>query len=151
MRNKGYYGEISLYTESPQVKEVICQENCHVCESSKQLENTKDLDCEWQTITGKFFMVSGANISCACSRSPKGIAPYSHLGDGMVHLVLVKHTTILNNLKLLLRLSSAHATVEDLPFVETFRAREFSFRAVREYGRWNCDGEVQQQSNIRAK
>lgn len=150
MRNKGYQGEIAIYSESEGIEEITCREKCERCELNKKTECDK-LGCKWQTLSGKFFMVSGANISCACSRSPKGIAPYSHLGDGMVHLVLVKHTTILNNLRLLLRLSSADSTVEDLPFVETVSAREFCFRAVGGNSRWNCDGEVQHQTNIRAK
>ncbi|XP_018571310.1 ceramide kinase isoform X2 [Anoplophora glabripennis] len=150
VRNKGYQGEIAVYSESESVEETTCRENCERCELNKKTECDK-LGCKWQTLSGKFFMVSGANISCACSRSPKGIAPYSHLGDGMVHLVLVKHTTVLNNLRLLLRLSSADSTVEDLPFVETVSAREFCFRAVGGHSRWNCDGEVQHQTNIRAK
>jgi len=51
-------------------------------------------------------MVNGANVSCACSRSPNGISPYCHLGDGCVDVLIIKHTNMLNNLRLLLRLSS---------------------------------------------
>jgi ceramide kinase len=51
-------------------------------------------------------MVNGANVSCACSRSPNGISPYCHLGDGCVDVLIIKHTHMLNNLRLLLRLSS---------------------------------------------
>ncbi|CAH1955620.1 unnamed protein product [Acanthoscelides obtectus] len=146
--NKGYQGEIAIHSESTKVEEILCRENCNRCESCKK---TCDVDCKWHTVSGKFFMVSGANISCACSRSPKGIAPYSHLGDGMLHLVLVKHTSVFNNIRLLLRLSSGGSTIEDLPFVQTYTAREFCFRAVNAKSKWNCDGEVQQQTNIRAK
>lgn len=150
MQNKGYQGELAIYSECPKVEKITCKENCNKCELCKKQDWNK-LGCKWQTISGKFFMVSGANISCACSRTPKGIAPYCHLGDGMVHLVLVKHTSFLNNIKLLLRLSSAVSRIEDLPFVETFSAREFCFRALNDYSKWNCDGEVQHQTNIRAK
>jgi len=51
-------------------------------------------------------MVNGANVSCACTRSPNGISPYCHLGDGCVDVLIIKHTNMLNNLRLLLRLSS---------------------------------------------
>nr|CAI5827655.1 unnamed protein product [Callosobruchus analis] len=146
--NKGYQGEIAIHSESTKVEEVLCRENCSRCESSKK---ACDVDFKWHTVSGKFFMVSGANISCACSRSPKGIAPYTHLGDGMVHLVLVKHTSVFNNIRLLLRLSSSDSTIDDLPFVQTYSAREFCFRAVNARSKWNCDGEVQHQTNIRAK
>ncbi|KAG5892276.1 hypothetical protein JTB14_036242 [Gonioctena quinquepunctata] len=148
--NKGYRGELAVYSETETVDEMVCQENCEKCQST-QSEKIDQLSCKWRTISGKFFMISGANITCACSRSPKGIAPYSHVGDGMVHLVLVKHTSVLNNFRLLLRLSSANSNVNDLPFVETLTAREFCFRADEDQSKWNCDGEVQQQTNIRAK
>nr|CAI5827657.1 unnamed protein product [Callosobruchus analis] len=69
----------------------------------------------------------------------------------MVHLVLVKHTSVFNNIRLLLRLSSSDSTIDDLPFVQTYSAREFCFRAVNARSKWNCDGEVQHQTNIRAK
>jgi ceramide kinase len=60
-------------------------------------------------------MVSGANVSCACSRSPNGISPFCHLGDGCVDVLIIKHTNMLNNLRLLLRLSSkAKNVVRDL-------------------------------------
>lgn len=148
MRNKGYEGELAIYSDKDEIDDEVCRENCNRCLSSQKRDNIK---CNWRTLKGKFFMISGANISCACSRSPKGIAPYCHLGDGTVHLVLVRHTSVVNNLKLLLRLSNRNQSVEDLPFVETYAAREFCFRAVNGNSRWNCDGEVQHQTNIRAK
>lgn len=92
-----------------------------------------------------------ANISCACSHSPNGIAPYSHLGDGNMHLVLVRHGSFFNNLRLLLNLSNKKKHIEELPFVETYSAKEFCFRSLGSTSRWNCDGEIQHQSNIRAK
>ncbi|XP_030762356.1 ceramide kinase [Sitophilus oryzae] len=147
--NKGYNGEIAIYTDKKEVLDVDCKRSCQIC-TEKEME--KGDNCKWETFQGKYFMVSGANISCACSRSPKGIAPYCHLGDGKVNLVLVKHTTVLNNIRLLLRLSRQNAVVEDLPFVQTISAREFCFRALEDsVGKWNCDGEVQHQANIRAK
>ncbi|KAH1023585.1 ceramide kinase isoform X2 [Dendroctonus ponderosae] len=148
--NKGYQGEIAIYTDKKETEQEDCKSNCQICDRAKL--NHERATCKWETFRGKFFMVSGANISCACSRSPKGIAPYCHLGDGKVNLVLVKHTSVFNNLRLLLRLSSQDASVDDLPFVETFSAREFCFRADNgSPSKWNCDGEVQHQTNIRAK
>ncbi|CAG9855157.1 unnamed protein product [Phyllotreta striolata] len=150
--NRGYHGELAVFSEMEGgvVEEIPCHEKCDKCESSKKLQ-IGELGCKWQTFSGKFFMVSGANISCACARSPKGIAPHAHLGDGMVHLVLVKHTSVLNNLRLLLRLSSSDSCIDDLPFIEILSAREFCFRATEGSSKWNCDGEVQHQINIRAK
>lgn len=151
--NKGYQGEIAMYSESTDSdKYEKCYEKCQQCltKTNSDIEMNK-VENSWKTLQGKFFMVSGANISCACIRSPNGIAPYSHLGDGNLHLILVRHTSLLNNLRLLLRLSSQDQTFEDLSFVETYRAKEFCFRAIDFQSRWNCDGEVQHQTDIRAK
>lgn len=147
--NRGYEGEIALCVEEEDVNNSKCFENCSHCSSRKYLSDDKVIS-KWKTLKGKFFMVSGANISCACTRSPNGIAPYSHLGDGNLHLVLVKHTSIINNLKLLLRLSGSNS-IEDLSFVEVHKAKEFCFRALNKQSRWNCDGEVQAKTDIRAK
>lgn len=57
---------------------------------------------QWKIIRGNFFMICGANITCACSRSPNGISRYSHLGDGCLDLILVRKTSLLNNVRFLL-------------------------------------------------
>lgn len=64
-----------------------------------------------KTINGKFFMVNGVNISCACPRSPNGFSKYCHLCDGYIDLILVRHTTFLNNLRLLLAMSSRNCRI----------------------------------------
>lgn len=64
-----------------------------------------------QTITGKFFMVNCANISYACPRSPNGFSKYCHLCDGYIDLILVRHTTFLNNLRFLLAMSSRNCKI----------------------------------------
>lgn len=69
------------------------------------VENTIDGNYV-KTINGKFFMVNGANISCACPRSPNGFSKYCHLCDGYIDLILVRHTSFINNLRFLLAMSS---------------------------------------------
>lgn len=64
-----------------------------------------------KTINGKFFMVNGANISCACSRSPNGLSKYCHLCDGYIDLILVRHTTFFNNIKFLMAMSSQNCII----------------------------------------
>lgn len=64
-----------------------------------------------KTINGKFFMINCANISCACIRSPNGFSKYCHLCDGYIDLVLVRHTTFLNNLRFLLAMSSRNCKI----------------------------------------
>ena len=62
-------------------------------------------------IKGTFFMVNGANISCACARSPNGFSKYCHTGDGYVDVVLIRHTTFFNNLRLFLTLSKKNSNI----------------------------------------
>lgn len=64
-----------------------------------------------KTINGKFFMVNGANISCACTRSPNGFSKYCHLCDGYIDLILVRHTTFFNNIKFLMAMSSQNCII----------------------------------------
>ncbi|KAH8359765.1 hypothetical protein KR093_008700, partial [Drosophila rubida] len=122
---------------------------------------------QWKIIRGNFFMICGANITCACSRSPNGISRYSHLGDGCLDLILVRKTSLLNNLRFLLNTAGRGGDIRSLPFVEVYRTRKFNFRTLTapqenysiagsrqpiaqsnsdginsEYSSWNCDGEV---------
>ncbi|XP_017849723.1 ceramide kinase isoform X2 [Drosophila busckii] len=124
---------------------------------------------QWKIIRGKFFMICGANITCACSRSPYGISRYSHLGDGCLDLILVRKTSLLNNVRFLLNTAGRAGDIRNLPFVEVYRTRKFNFRTLSAAmseeqdsiagscqpiaqndgnaagslcSSWNCDGEV---------
>ncbi|XP_037729432.1 ceramide kinase [Drosophila subpulchrella] len=126
---------------------------------------------QWKVVRGNFFMICGANITCACARSPNGISRYSHLGDGCLDLILVKKTSLLNNVRFLLNTGGRSGDIRNLPFVEVYRTREFRFRTFSaageedyslagscqpisppgemantntstEFSSWNCDGEV---------
>lgn len=124
---------------------------------------------QWKTIRGNFFLICGANITCACARSPNGISRYSHLGDGCLDLILVRKTSFINNVRFLLNTAGRAGDIRNLPFVEVYRTRKFIFRtftapateenlslagsrqpiaqngndaASSEYSSWNCDGEV---------
>lgn len=79
--------------------------------SATSNENDDDNMHTAKTINGKFFMVNGANISCACSRSPNGISKYAHLCDGYIDLCIVRHTTFFNNIKFLMAMSSQNCII----------------------------------------
>lgn len=136
--NKGYEGEVRLLSDpcSP-TSSTRCLDNCERCVDQGNDDSNKDilsnystsllinkyqefkhdskfsilLSTEWQTVKGKFFMVNGANVSCACSKSPMGFSPHCHIGDGCVDVILVRHTSLINNLRMLLRLSSRKKTL----------------------------------------
>lgn len=74
-------------------------------------DNSKQTDHTMATINGKFFMVNGANISCACPRSPNGFSKYCHLCDGYIDLILVRHTSFFNNIRFMLAMSSRNCKI----------------------------------------
>lgn len=144
LRNRGYNVDVTVQIEKEEIDGVRvdknnphdgfrCLENCQRC----QLAATKDhqgnngttdcCDTEEVTVRGKFLMVNGANISCACHRSPQGFNPNCHLGDGYLDLIFVRHTSLFNNIRLLLAMSSKTKKISDLPFVEIYRTKQFKF------------------------
>lgn len=178
IRNRPYEVEILLLedgTENNQEEKtncdskdkIKCLENCPVC--SANISDVKPATEEkFKRVTGSFFMVNGANISCACKRSPSGFSPFSHLGDGYVDVILIRHGSLWNNLKLLLTLSSATGDIESLPYVEFYRTRKFHIKALnsssdrsltdstdpmtfalnKSCSVWNCDGEILQETDV---
>lgn len=74
-------------------------------------DDNKQTEHQMKTINGKFFMVNGANISCACPRSPNGFSKYCHLCDGYIDLILVRHTSFFNNIRFLLAMSSRNCKI----------------------------------------
>lgn len=165
--NKGYEGEIELLSDPCHpAASTKCLQNCNRCIQHMNQEIPDKEISRWLTVRGKFFMVNGANLSCACSRSPMGFSPHCHVGDGCVDVIIIRHTSLINNIRMILRLSSKVKNLYDLPFVEVYRAREFTFKAMpsshySENGNsislnsglsvWNCDGEVIQVPNVKIR
>ena len=180
LRNRGYDVELLLHQEpeTSSDSDVItncdaktklkCYENCSICLSSDN-GSKPNLDAgKMKRVSGKFFMVNGANISCACRRSPSGFSPYAHIGDGYIDVILMRHGNLWSNLKVLMTLSRANGNVESLPFVECYRTRKFHIKAVnsssdgnfsettpsvpiipnKKLSVWNCDGEVLQETDL---
>lgn len=176
LRNRGYDVELLLHqdpetsTDSNVIPncdsktKVKCYENCSICADSKpnlEVGRTK-------RVSGKFFMVNSVNISCACKRSPAGFSPYSHIGDGLINVILIQHGNLWTNLKLLYTLSRPNGNIETLPFVEFYRTRKFHIKALnsssdgsledsthpipitpnKKVSVWNCDGEILQETDL---
>lgn len=180
LRNRGYDVELLLQQdpESNKESDVIancdarektkCYENCSTCSTNESDSKVTDEIGKFKRVSGKFFMVNGANISCACKRSPSGFSPYAHLGDGYIDVIVVRHGSLWNNLKFLLTMSSAHGDIENLPFVEFYRTKKFHIKALNSSSEgsladstqpipmvpnkacsvWNCDGEILQETDL---
>jgi ceramide kinase len=175
--NRGYDMDLHILQEPEDVnystdlncdtKEIKCFENCNVCSEINALVASEEEE-KYKRITGRFFMVNCANISCACERSPSGFSPFCHLGDGKIHLILVRHGSMWQNLKLLLKMSSKNGHISQFPFVELYKTRKVFFKALngtsvasltdstqpistninKNSSVWNCDGEVLQESDV---
>lgn len=174
MKNRGYDAEILVQKEPSNRKDCDkkCYEDCRVCRKSggdAEVPAADDDEDQFKKITGKFFMVNSANISCACDRSPSGFSPTCHLGDGYMHLILVRHGSIWQNIKLLLKMSSGKGEISEYPFVELHRTKKIHVKALNGTGSmgsladsmqpitigpnkncsvWNCDGEVVQETDV---
>ncbi|XP_035129541.1 ceramide kinase isoform X4 [Callithrix jacchus] len=91
-----------------------CRAGCFVCRQSRQqledeqkkalygLEAAEDVE-EWQVVCGKFLAINATNMSCACRRSPRGLSPAAHLGDGSSDLILIRKCSRFNFLRFLIR------------------------------------------------
>ncbi|XP_060044780.1 ceramide kinase isoform X2 [Erinaceus europaeus] len=180
-----YEGTVSFlparHTVGSPRDEKPCQAGCFVCRQSKQqleeeqkkslygLENAEVE--EWKVICGKFLAINATNMSCACPRSPRGLSPAAHLGDGSSDLILIRKCSRLNFLRFLVRHTNQHDQF-DFTFVEVYRVKRFQFtskpleeedsdlqeRGKKRFGQicsdhppcccpvthssWNCDGEV---------
>eukprot|EP00066_Takifugu_rubripes_P009538 XP_003976575.1 PREDICTED: ceramide kinase-like isoform X1 [Takifugu rubripes] len=142
LSHKHYEGTISFLPAenkgTPRDK-LRCRSGCGACQHKSSLKDRKqremsektNLDKDgghgWRVIHGKFIAINAASMSCACPRSPKGLAPSAHLADGTADLILVRRCSHLDFFRHLLR----HTTKDDQfdhSFVEVHRVRKFCFQ-----------------------
>ena len=117
--------------------------------------------------------ITGAVMSCMSPKSPKGLTPSAHLGDGNLDLIIVNKTSRVNYLRYLIRtnMPSSRNSPFQLPFVQVHRVKEFTFQPnvpnkfdeeletneesitsfTTHKSVWNCDGELIMSPSIHAK
>lgn len=168
-----------------------CLASCFVCRQSKQqleeeqrkalygLENAEEVE-EWKVVCGKFLAINATNMSCACPRSPRGLSPAAHLGDGSSDLIIIRKCSRFNFLRFLLRHTNQYDQF-DFAFVDVYRVKKFQFTSkhaededsdLKERGKqrfghictdgppcscsssnsaWNCDGEILHSPSIEVR
>ncbi|RZC39466.1 hypothetical protein BDFB_012175 [Asbolus verrucosus] len=99
MLNRGYEGEVAFLSEVKNFERVKCFTKCEKCGTKNNVDCDKT-EKQWRILKGKYFMISGANITCSCSRSPNGIAPFSHLDYYYACLVVTRLLMTCHLLKL---------------------------------------------------
>ena len=138
LNNKGYEGRITFTLDhnnstNPTNLENRCLHRCPTCEevtevldgknenSSNNLDkdketndNKEDNTNTTQTIEGEFMSITGAVMSCMSPKSPKGLTPSAHLGDGNLDLIIVNKTSRVNYLRYLIHIIS---TIKILEFI----------------------------------
>ncbi|CAD7698513.1 unnamed protein product, partial [Ostreobium quekettii] len=95
-----------------------------------------------KTIEGQFVSVMATVTSCRNDKAPRGVTPYAHLGDGRMHLVVVRRCSRLQYLKFLLSMAKRGVVQGKFPFVETVDAQGACFEPQGGCSSWNIDGEV---------
>ena len=197
MNNKGYEGTISFKVDetnstSPTNLENRCVHRCPTCEEVSKLLDKVDTINEdehhlkgdamldntiphivtsTKVIEGKFMSITGAVMSCMSPKSPLGLTPSAHLGDGNLDLIVVNKTSRVNYLRYLIRtnMPSSNNSPFQLPFVQVHRVKEFTFSPIakrivndenehsttdvnsEDTSVWNCDGEIILSPSIHAK
>ncbi|CAH8840939.1 unnamed protein product [Trichobilharzia szidati] len=98
----------------------------------------KGLNEGWHTIRSNFLAVNACIQSCRCARAVCGPAPWAHLGDGCLDLILVRKCSQLQFLRYLMRIAkNRHMTPEEnpfnFPFITVQKVRAFRFVACNDH------------------
>ena len=75
----------------------------HDCATELMLPPASEEVEEWKVLCGQFLAINATNMSCACPRSPQGLSPAAHLGDGSSDLILIRKCSRFNFLRFLVR------------------------------------------------
>ncbi|CAH1784406.1 unnamed protein product [Owenia fusiformis] len=87
-------------------------------------------DDAWRRVRGKFLAINSFTMSCRCEKSPEGVAPCCHLGDGCLDLVLVHETSRIDYIRHLWRCTAKKDNQFDMDFIQVHRVRQFKFRPL---------------------
>jgi ceramide kinase len=119
--------DIKQTTNEPRKPPSMCRGGvgCEDCDNDCDYGRPKAQS--WKKIEGNFIGISAANISLKCPMSPMGMAPFAHLSDGCMELILVRKATRMDHLRYLLRTAGDSRTAFTLPYVERYRVKEFVF------------------------
>ncbi|XP_020263375.1 ceramide kinase [Asparagus officinalis] len=143
-------------------EKVFCRVNCTVCNKTEisSVDDERGItnasiqseDSRWVRTKGRFLSVGAAVISCRNEKAPDGLVADAHLGDGFLHLILVKDCSRSYYLWHLTQLTRRGGNPLNFKFVEHHKTRAFTFMANHDESSWNLDGELLQgcQVTVRA-
>lgn len=96
----------------------------------------------YKVIEGKFMSIIVTVTSCRNDQSTHGVTPHAHLGDGRIHLMLVRKTSRIGFLKFLLSLSKDGVRPGKLKYVDIVDATAVRIEPMDGKSVWNVDGEL---------
>ncbi|KAK4749679.1 hypothetical protein SAY87_027128 [Trapa incisa] len=150
MRHRSYEAEIACLEVKAEERKVqsgdgkkcgrvICRVDCTICNSKTAVEC--DESGNWLRSKGCFLSVGAAIIANRNERAPDGLVADAHLGDGFLHLILIKDCPRALYLLHLLQLAKKGGNPLDFEFVEHHKTRAFTFKSSGNSSIWNLDGE----------
>ncbi|KNC86645.1 hypothetical protein, variant [Sphaeroforma arctica JP610] len=105
------------------------------------IEEGTDAD-GWEVRKGNFIAINALSMSCKHPKSVNGMAPFAHLSDGTMLLVMVRQCSRPKYLKHLLTVQNPKANHFDDDVLEGANVSEFEVKAISKPSVWMADGEV---------
>ena len=120
---------------------------------------------DWNDVSDKFSNVIAVSLCCGSAKSPKGLAPASHSGDGRLDVLLVRAIGRAKLLNYLVSISRGIGPKRVLgKNLRAYRVSELIFRTNKKGNEtggegnlpvqstvWNCDGEIITEPDIHVK
>ncbi|XP_031379911.1 ceramide kinase isoform X2 [Punica granatum] len=153
MRHRSYEAEIACLEIKAQegtipsegqkkCRRVICRVDCKICNAKTAGDpNVRGREANWLRSKGRYLSVGAAIMANRNERAPDGLVADAHLGDGFLHLILIKDCPRALYLLHLLQLAKKDGNPLNFEFVEHHKTRAFTFKSSGNSSIWNLDGE----------
>lgn len=105
----------------------------------------------WREIEGDFAAIMAVTMPCRSDRSTLGLAPYAHMADGVIHLILVRKCSVLQYLQFLVSIPQRGVLPEHFEYVEGFDATAVTVEPIGKESSWSVDGELMSSNHISAR
>ncbi|KAK9812251.1 hypothetical protein WJX73_007417 [Symbiochloris irregularis] len=138
----------------------VCYADCEVCNeaavpSSPNAYMRPSMRAQshqgWQVREGRYKSIMAVLMPCRSDRSTLGLAPYSHLADGRLQLILVRQCSRLQYLRFLASIPVSGVQDGRFSFVEVVEATAVQVHPVGQESWWNVDGELLQNNHMTAE
>jgi ceramide kinase len=165
LRNKSYRVKIEYLSSPTQSYSArkVCGARCELCRAAgaacpqhtdvfAPAQAFADMPAgNWETIEGEFNAIMAVVLPCRSDRSDSGLAPFAHIADGCIHLIMVRKCSAAQYLRFLASIPRNGVIPEDFPYVDTVDASAVRVQPIGKESSWSVDGELLQNNHISAK